>query len=870
MKNQSKKGLYTKLRSDDLEAHDLVIGSQCTHSSVSSGLSVVNSPKLLVLGIILYSTLLFVIGYIVGYQCKAQQPTETYDSDSPIFNLVRLSNHKHQYNNTFWPGANPSIFRQPPSDAVDAAWERISNGRDIVITREEVIALGKNPNETVRADPAWGFGEDAHLGLIHAMHQNHCLNAIRKAVYYNYYYRHKRGFGANPPMDYRAKYYSHMDHCIDFLRQDIACKADLSISTYRWMEGEVTPEADFNTWHQCRDFEALLEWHSKHEINAGMKVQDVKDRWDTFDPKEGDVIVPQESEADPSFWKDSSRLISSTSSEKKMERLSTEILSLIAAETAASGPQIDLDKAFDVWGLHDKLNIPSTSPRDNSLAPFAAVSRAWQLVFEPFTFHTLVLSSKRLVQAERNGYLTQRRLGYVRNIAVPITFPLPWPWDVPIVFGDIGAWPPVSEGETRNHTLNSGESNSDNDSSEEALADLEEDDDEDLIVEQDEEDIPPPEERGYDKTFAFIIRSMFRVLKLSPVHENKQPYIDLRLGFPVPREYGWCFANNIEEPEAERIEAGWYKPLYLDLTLKDEELPELPVIASCSFELVSWSIFFSPETACRIASKMPHIRKIKLHLGDKEWKNTDLRVELRNKLASSLPTLPQGIYDFDLHYPRRMPRDHSYVPPSIIPPHEKYDPLSQELFKFSQRENMIRFSAKGSFNIDIMGTSEKALSASPGWSQLEHYEIGLLPITPSGKWLAVTFTDNPNTDSFKYERWGAPSEPPRSSLSSFDTNEFRGPIDPEYAHSLLCAAGRAAFHMPRLKRMDINVGVVAGYKVSYTSKNVEPCMAIVGKKLQPPTEEMLRVWRRVAQDHDQKFLEWSDTVRTNKRKERFS
>jgi hypothetical protein len=77
--------------------------------------------------------------------------------------------------------------------------------------------------------------------------------------------------------------------------------------------------------------------------------------------------------------------------------------------------------------------------------------------------------------------------------------------------------------------------------------------------------------------------------------------------------------------------------------------------------------------------------------------------------------------------------------------------------------------------------------------------------------------------------------------------------------------------MPRLRRMDINVGVVAGYKVCYTAKKVNPCMRIIGKKLQPPVEELLRVWRRVAHERDQQFgLEWNDTVKTNKRRELFS
>ncbi|KAJ4117282.1 hypothetical protein NW765_010699 [Fusarium oxysporum] len=117
-----------------------------------------------------------------------------------------------------------------------------------------------------------------------------------------------------------------------------------------------------------------------------------------------------------------------------MDRLSTELLSMIAAEAAASGPQIDINTVFDVWDSDDTLKIPRTLSRDNSLAPFAAVSHNWQLAFEPFTFHTLVISPKRLVEAAQHGYLTHRRLGYVRFIAVLIAFPLPRPWDTPIVF----------------------------------------------------------------------------------------------------------------------------------------------------------------------------------------------------------------------------------------------------------------------------------------------------------------------------------------------------------------------------------------------------------------------------------------------------
>ncbi|KAF0645406.1 hypothetical protein FPSE5266_09931 [Fusarium pseudograminearum] len=184
-----------------------------------------------------------------------------------------------------------------------------------------------------------------------------------------------------------------------------------------------------------------------------------------------------------------------------MDCISIEILSLIASAVASSGPQIDLDKAYDVWGLHDKPKFPGNGkPQENSLAPYAAVSRDWQLAFEPFTFHTLVLSPKRIVQAERQGYLTRRRLKYIRNIAVPITFPLPWPWDVPIVFSQVGEWPPPSEADDfKDRKLVEDDESVDED--EAAWQDVEKvDDDEDMggydFYSDEDDELQPPEERG--------------------------------------------------------------------------------------------------------------------------------------------------------------------------------------------------------------------------------------------------------------------------------------------------------------------------------------------------------------------------------------
>jgi hypothetical protein len=309
-----------------------------------------------------------------------------------------------------------------------------------------------------------------------------------------------------------------------------------------------------------------------------------------------------------------------------MDRLSTELLSMIAAEAAASGPQIDINTVFDVWDSDDTLKIPRTLSRDNSLAPFAAVSHNWQLAFEPFTFHTLVISPKRLVEAAQHGYLTHRRLGYVRFIAVLVAFPLPRPWDTPIVFSpelDIRKDLFRARGDTGDV------------SSEDEVEGVEEDDvdgDGDYITSV--IDFPHPRDRGYDRVFAKIIRILFNTLKLAPVHENHQPYIDIRLGFPVPREYGLSRISGPEEMEANTLEGPWLTTVYLSMNHDGEELPELPSVASCSFELVSWSLCFEPHTACIIGSKMPCLKKLKLHLSDRELKDQGLRNELRNSKVS--------------------------------------------------------------------------------------------------------------------------------------------------------------------------------------------------------------------------------------------
>jgi hypothetical protein len=44
------------------------------------------------------------------------------------------------------------------------------------------------------------------------------------------------------------------------------CQSDLGIITYNWVKGYSTPRPDFNTRHQCRDFEMALRQINKNQV----------------------------------------------------------------------------------------------------------------------------------------------------------------------------------------------------------------------------------------------------------------------------------------------------------------------------------------------------------------------------------------------------------------------------------------------------------------------------------------------------------------------------------------------------------------------------------------------------------------------------
>ncbi|KAG2063641.1 hypothetical protein BDR04DRAFT_1062618 [Suillus decipiens] len=155
----------------------------------------------------------------------------------------------------------PSIYRGPPSPEIDAAWTRIA--RDVRPTRmslEEIIKAGEvdSPSKVKYPDKFGG----GFMVAMESPHQLHCLNLLRKSSWREHYAPTDISFQDKPRV-----IRMHLDHCIEMIRQTIMCNADVTLITWDWVEGHDIPYPNFNTLHQCRDYEKILDWSTKHAMH---------------------------------------------------------------------------------------------------------------------------------------------------------------------------------------------------------------------------------------------------------------------------------------------------------------------------------------------------------------------------------------------------------------------------------------------------------------------------------------------------------------------------------------------------------------------------------------------------------------------------
>ncbi|OHW95094.1 hypothetical protein CSPAE12_06267 [Colletotrichum incanum] len=153
----------------------------------------------------------------------------------------------------------PEIWRAEPSEEVDKAWERVTAEHLFPVKESDIRAMRKDPSVVVPMPDKYTIdGETTYMAKSAVFHNIHCLDYIRKAVYYDHYY--PNGTDDNPFHAY------HTAHCIMILFEHLTCSGDPGVYLYRWMEEFSRPIADTNIWRQCWDFETVLEEHSEKAV----------------------------------------------------------------------------------------------------------------------------------------------------------------------------------------------------------------------------------------------------------------------------------------------------------------------------------------------------------------------------------------------------------------------------------------------------------------------------------------------------------------------------------------------------------------------------------------------------------------------------
>jgi hypothetical protein len=241
------------------------------------------------------------MGYHVHHNSTAHPPRIDnkllFVPPAPPFSLFITANNPHsapilaslplKYTSQIFNGSllAPTIFRAPFGPEVDAAWDSLGvNYRPLAIPPRLAQKSGLTKDQ-VKINQKYGGG---FPGNVEGLHHLHCLNLLRQTLWWNFNYYNEKGEGAfknepyilqmhtsPPPLSFLVcssfllslLINREIAHCLDIIRQQLMCQVDIGVLGQVWIHPEA-PETyvDFNTKHQCRDFEAVRKWAEERQM----------------------------------------------------------------------------------------------------------------------------------------------------------------------------------------------------------------------------------------------------------------------------------------------------------------------------------------------------------------------------------------------------------------------------------------------------------------------------------------------------------------------------------------------------------------------------------------------------------------------------
>ncbi|KAI1163312.1 hypothetical protein F5B18DRAFT_325107 [Nemania serpens] len=156
-----------------------------------------------------------------------------------------IVNETNQFEVTLNSG-NPRYVGKPTQE-LDDAWDAIV-GDYIALTDTEALNV---QGEVSR--------ERGHYYVVpHVRHSLHCLNYLRKVAYDKWYPTIRTENKPTVP-----DFFTHVDHCVEILRETLQCQGDLTPVPHRWVPGKQMFIADTSLPHTCRDWDSIMKWQGE-------------------------------------------------------------------------------------------------------------------------------------------------------------------------------------------------------------------------------------------------------------------------------------------------------------------------------------------------------------------------------------------------------------------------------------------------------------------------------------------------------------------------------------------------------------------------------------------------------------------------------
>ncbi|KUJ11014.1 uncharacterized protein LY89DRAFT_688977 [Mollisia scopiformis] len=173
--------------------------------------------------------------------------------------------------NVSWYPPEDSFFREHNSTDADEKWKwyDASYGGYIMIPKEEAVTADIDPARHAYVDRP-DLGVEGYPVLPEAIHEMHCVNMVRRNLYYNI--EHTRA-GCHPPNceppELESWRMQHVDHCLEIIRNRVACTADLGIVPFMWYGPNGKLAGDMARMHTCSNYDAIRKFVTEKGVLPG-------------------------------------------------------------------------------------------------------------------------------------------------------------------------------------------------------------------------------------------------------------------------------------------------------------------------------------------------------------------------------------------------------------------------------------------------------------------------------------------------------------------------------------------------------------------------------------------------------------------------